>query len=127
MAAVCASVVNPDSLARDAVKQAPLARNCHSLMPQRHCDRRPTQVAVRLRETSLRRDGRSWGLNIRCAAPAPFLTLRKSSAAPIKVTLKMSFAESAIRVSFHRRFLKGLRSWMPIVKSARSSAISSTP
>jgi hypothetical protein len=88
MAAVRASVVNPDSLARDAVKQAPLVRNCHSLLPQRRCDGRPTQVAVRLRETSLRRDARSQGLNIRCAAPAPFLTLRKSSAAPIRLLLR---------------------------------------
>jgi hypothetical protein len=34
MAAVRASVVNPDSLVRDAVKQAPLVRNCHSLLLQ---------------------------------------------------------------------------------------------
>ena len=59
MAAVRASVFNPDSLARDAVKQAPLVRNCHGLLPQRRCDGCPTQVAVRLREISLRRDARS--------------------------------------------------------------------
>ena len=44
MAAVRASVVNPDSLARDAVKQAPLVRNCHSLLPQRRCDVVPRRL-----------------------------------------------------------------------------------
>jgi hypothetical protein len=44
MAAVRVSVVNPDSLARDAAKQAPLVRNGHSILPQRRCDGRPTQL-----------------------------------------------------------------------------------
>ena len=88
MAAVRASVVNRGSLARDRGRQARLLCNCHSLLPQHRCDGRPTQIAVRWRETSLRRDARSQGLNIHCAAPAPFLTLRKSSAAPIRLLLR---------------------------------------
>jgi hypothetical protein len=87
MAAVRAPVVSPDSPARDAVKQAPLVRNCHNILPQRRCDGRPTQVAVRLRETSLRGNARCWDLNIHRATPAAFLTLRKSSARPIRLLL----------------------------------------